>query len=182
MYFRIIACSAFIAFPFFATPAGARDLIDANGNLDGLISKHAAANGIPELLVRRIIKRESGGRARVVSKGNYGIMQIKPATARGMGYTGGAAGLLDADTNMTYAVKYLANAYRVAGGNENRAVALYAGGYYYAAKSKGMLAQVDPNAGAIPGKNAYASVAGVMRVDTAVPTAETLRAAALVGR
>jgi hypothetical protein len=30
---------------------------------------------------------------------------------------------------MTYAVKYLAGAYRAAGGNESRAVALYASGY-----------------------------------------------------
>ena len=53
-----------------------------------------------------------------------------------MGYTGSAAGLLDADTNMTYAVKYLAGAYRVAGGNTNLAVHYYAAGYYYAAKAK----------------------------------------------
>jgi soluble lytic murein transglycosylase-like protein len=65
-------------------------------------------------------------------------MQIKLPTARSMGYTGTAAGLLDADTNMTYAVKYLAGAYRVAGGNANRAVHYYAAGYYYAAKSRGL--------------------------------------------
>ena len=88
--------------------------------------------------MRRVIKRESGGNPRVVSAGNYGLMQIKLATARSMGYTGNAAGLLDADTNMTYAVKYLAGAYRVANGNTNRAVHYYAAGYYYAAKSKGM--------------------------------------------
>jgi soluble lytic murein transglycosylase-like protein len=144
---RAVACATLIAAVSFVVPASAGELRDANGNLDALISKHAAANGIPESLVRRIIKRESGGRAHVISKGNYGIMQIKPATARGMGYTGTAAGLLDADTNMTYAVKYLANAYKVAGGNPDRAVALYAGGYYYAAKAKGMLKDVDPNAG-----------------------------------
>jgi soluble lytic murein transglycosylase-like protein len=144
---RAVACATLIAAASFVVPASAGELRDANGNLDALISKHAAANGIPESLVRRIIKRESGGRAHVISKGNYGIMQIKPATARGMGYTGTAAGLLDADTNMTYAVKYLANAYKVAGGNPDRAVALYAGGYYYAAKAKGMLKDVDPNAG-----------------------------------
>lgn len=112
--------------------------LDANGNLDTLIAKHAAANGLPEELVRRIIKRESGGRPGIISKGNYGLMQIKLATARGMGYTGTAAGLLDADTNMTYAVKYLAGAYKVAGGNQSRAVHYYAAGYYYAAKAKGM--------------------------------------------
>ena len=103
-----------------------------------LIARHAAANNLPEDLVRRVMKRESGGNPRVVSAGNYGLMQIKLATARSMGYTGNAAGLLDADTNMTYAVKYLAGAYHVAGGNLNRAVHYYAAGYYYAAKNKGM--------------------------------------------
>ena len=112
--------------------------VDANGNLDSLIARHAAANNLPEDLVRRVIKRESGGNPRVVSAGNYGLMQIKLATARSMGYTGNAAGLLDADTNMTYAVKYLAGAYHVAGGNPNRAVHYYAAGYYYAAKNKGI--------------------------------------------
>lgn len=125
-------------------------VLDANGNsnsgsLDVLISKHAAANNVPEELVRRVIKRESGGNPRAVSKGNFGLMQIKLATARGLGYRGTAAGLLDADTNMTYAVKYLAGAYRVAGGNHGRAVSYYAAGYYYAAKRKGLTAQASAN-------------------------------------
>jgi soluble lytic murein transglycosylase-like protein len=124
------------------TPALAQKLrpagLDANGNLDALIARHAAANNVPEDLVRRVIKRESGGNPRVISAGNYGLMQIKLPTARSMGYTGTAAGLLDVDTNMTYAVKYLAGAHRVANGNADRAVHYYAAGYYYAAKSKGM--------------------------------------------
>jgi soluble lytic murein transglycosylase-like protein len=161
MKIRLGSCAALAALSLFAVPAGAQHRVDANGNLDALISKHSLAYNVPESLVRRIIKRESGGRAHVISKGNYGLMQIRLGTARGMGYTGSAAGLLDADTNMTYAVKYLANAYRVAGGNESRAVSLYAGGYYYAAKSKGMLGDVNPNAGvglaAIKGGNAFAS-------------------------
>ncbi len=113
--------------------------LDANGNLDMLIARHAAANNLPEAIVRRIIKRESGGRPGVISKGNYGLMQIRLGTARAMGYRGTAAGLLDADTNMTYAVKYLAGAYHTAGSNPDRTVRYYAAGYYYAAKSKGML-------------------------------------------
>ena len=48
------------------------------------------------------------------------------------------AGLLDAETNLTYAVKYLAGAYRTAGGNQDRAVSYYASGYYYAAKRQGL--------------------------------------------
>jgi soluble lytic murein transglycosylase-like protein len=141
-----------------ATPAFAQKQrltsLDANGNLDALIARHAAANNVPEDLVRRVIKRESGGNPRVVSAGNYGLMQIKLATAHSMGYTGNAAGLLDADTNMTYAVKYLAGAYRVANGNTDRAVHYYAAGYYYAAKGKSVPMKSTDNSLA-----AYASAA-----------------------
>ena len=65
-------------------------------------------------------------------------MQIKTPTARALGYAGGPAGLLDADTNLTYGVRYLAGAYKVAGGDETRAYAFYRSGYYYAAKRKGL--------------------------------------------
>lgn len=111
---------------------------DANGNLNSLIARHAAAHNLPEELVRRVIRRESRGNPRAISKGNYGLMQIRLGTARAMGYRGGIAGLLDADTNMTYAVKYLAGAYQAAGGNHDRAVRYYAAGYYYAAKRQGL--------------------------------------------
>ncbi len=133
----ILVAVAAVASPAFAQKQRLAGL-DANGNLDSLVARHAAANGVPEDLVRRVIKRESGGNPRVVSAGNYGLMQIKLATARSMGYTGNAAGLLDADTNMTYAVKYLAGAYRAANGNSSQAVHYYAAGYYYAAKRKGI--------------------------------------------
>jgi soluble lytic murein transglycosylase-like protein len=105
--------------------------------IDGMVTSAAGAAGIPASLVERVIKRESGGNPRAVSRGNYGLMQIRLGTARAMGYSGDAAGLLDAQTNMTYAVRYLAGAYRAAGGNENRAVALYAHGYYDQAKAQG---------------------------------------------
>ena len=134
-------CIATIFVALAVPAAAAKDLrltrLDANGNLDRLIARHAAASSLPEALLRRVIKRESGGNPRVIYKGNYGLMQIKLATARAMGYRGTAAGLLDADTNMTYAVKYLAGAYHVAGGNTDRAVHYYAAGYYYAAKREG---------------------------------------------
>ena len=154
------------------TPASAqkqRVASDANGNLDALIARHAAANNLPEDLVRRVIKRESGGRAHVVSAGNYGLMQIKLPTARSMGYTGTAAGLLDADTNMTYAVKYLAGAYRVAGGNPDRAVHYYASGYYYAAKRRGM-----NDARADSGLAAFASTRTAMRFNAKIAEARRL--------
>ncbi len=103
------------------------------GPHDALIAKHAAANGVPEHLIRRVIKIESRGNASAVHAGNYGLMQIRLGTARGVGYSGDAHGLLDPDTNLTYAVKYLAGAYRAAGCDANRAVHYYQRGYYGAA-------------------------------------------------
>jgi soluble lytic murein transglycosylase-like protein len=100
-----------------------------------LVTRHALANGLPPALVHRVIMRESRYNASLVGRGGtIGLMQIKLATARGLGYTGTAEGLRDPDTNLTYAVKYLAGAYRAANGNHDRAVGYYASGYYYAAK------------------------------------------------
>ena len=101
---------------------------------DALVATHARAIDLPEALVHRVIVRESGYRPSLVSRGNIGLMQIKLATARGLGYTGSAEGLRDPETNLTWAVKYLAGAYRAANGDHNRAVHYYASGYYYAAK------------------------------------------------
>jgi soluble lytic murein transglycosylase-like protein len=85
--------------------------------------------------VHRVIVRESRYQPALVGRGGtIGLMQIKLATARSLGYTGDAAGLRDPDTNLTYAVKYLAGAYRAANGDHKRAMAYYACGYYQAAK------------------------------------------------
>jgi soluble lytic murein transglycosylase-like protein len=133
---------------------GSQNSFNQSAPLDGMAAAQASANGVPVSLVERVIKRESGGNPGAVSRGNYGLMQIRLGTARAMGYSGSAAGLLDAQTNMTYAVRYLAGAYRAAGGNENRAVALYASGYYYQAKAQGFspnAAEASSGFGASPG-------------------------------
>jgi soluble lytic murein transglycosylase-like protein len=102
---------------------------------DALVATHAAANAIPVELVHRVIVRESRYQPHLVGRGGtIGLMQIKLATARGLGYTGDAAGLRDPNTNLTYGVRYLAGAYRVANGDANRAIHYYAAGYYYVAK------------------------------------------------
>jgi soluble lytic murein transglycosylase-like protein len=115
-------------------PRIARDASPGQGAYAEMVARHAAANGVPVSLVHRVIMRESRYNPRAVSKGNYGMMQIRLGTARAMGYTGTASGLLDPEVNMTYAVKYLAGAYQVAGGSEGGAVANYARGYYHQAK------------------------------------------------
>ena len=112
-----------------------------------LVAKHAQANGVPVALVHRVIMRESRYNASLVGRGGtIGLMQIKLATARGLGYTGSAEGLRDPDTNLAYAVKYLAGAYRAAGGDHDRAVRYYAGGYYYVAKRQRLAHTKQPQA------------------------------------
>jgi soluble lytic murein transglycosylase-like protein len=106
-----------------------------NAEYDALVARHAAANAVPEALVHRVIVRESRYQPSLVGRGGtIGLMQIKLSTARSLGYTGTAEGLRDPETNLTYAVKYLAGAYRAANGNHNRAVAYYASGYCGVAK------------------------------------------------
>ena len=108
-------------------------------SMDGLIAKYSATYDVPEALIRRVIVRESGYNPRARNGPYYGLMQISYATAQSMGYRGAASGLLDAETNLKYAVKYLKGAWLVAGRDQKRADWLYQTGYYYEAKRKGML-------------------------------------------
>ena len=127
----------------YATPnAGAvvaGSAVAGPAQIETLIAKYAAIYEVPVDLVRRVVKRESTFNPLAYNKGHWGLMQIKHATARGMGYDGPARGLLDAETNLKYAVKYLRGAWLVAGGDHDRADKLYQRGYYYDAKRKGML-------------------------------------------
>lgn len=107
--------------------------------LRALIRSYAAAYEVPEDLVQRVVIRESRHVPSARNGPYYGLMQILPETARTMGYQGSAAGLLDAETNLRYGVKYLRGAWLVAEGDRSEAVGWYARGYYYEAKRKGLL-------------------------------------------
>ena len=128
-HFFLAGLAAIVALPF---PQAA---LAQRAQYEALVATHAQANGVPEALVHRVIVRESRYQPHLIGRGGtIGLMQIKLATARGLGYTGDAAGLRDPNTNLTYAVKYLAGAYRAANGDHRRAMAYYASGYYAAAK------------------------------------------------
>lgn len=107
--------------------------------LRGLINKWADHYELPRELVHRLAIRESTHRPRAINKPYYGLFQILPATARSMGFKGQPADLLDADTNLRYALKYLRGAYLVAEGDPDRAIFLYAKGFWDEAKAKGLL-------------------------------------------
>ena len=104
-----------------------------------LVQKWARIHEIPESLLHRVIQRESGYNPAARNGPYYGLMQILPQTAATMGYKGPPSGLLDAETNLKYAGKYLRGAWLVSRGNEDRAVMWYAKGYYYEAKRMGLL-------------------------------------------
>lgn len=111
-------------------------------SLASRIARHAKAHNIPESLVHAVVRRESNYNPAARNGPYWGLMQIRYATARGLGYQGTPAGLLDADANLTYGVAYLANAFKVAGGDARRAIRLYAHGYYYEAKRQGLLGEI----------------------------------------
>jgi soluble lytic murein transglycosylase-like protein len=149
---RLLSLTCFAAIATLYFPG---DALAQRAQFDALVATHAGANGVPEVLVHRVIVRESRYQPHLVGRGGtIGLMQIKLATARGLGYSGDAAGLRDPETNLTYGVKYLAGAYRAANGNHDRAVHYYASGYYAAAKrlrlrhvaSEGYVVPVLPSA------------------------------------
>lgn len=118
----------------------------ARDNIDALIAEHARANKVPEAFVHRVVKRESNYNARAKGGSALGLMQIKHATARGLGYSGDASGLYDPDTNLKYGIAYLAGAYRAAKGDLEQAYRYYNRGYYYVAKRLGIEADVPDSA------------------------------------
>jgi len=127
-----LSCLAVVA--ALPLPASAQT---THSKYDELISAHARENLVPEQLVHRVIVRESKYQPALVGRGGaIGLMQIKLATARGLGYTGTAEGLRDPDTNLKYGIRYLAGAYRAAKGDLTRALHYFAAGYYQVAKQQ----------------------------------------------
>ncbi|TLP56534.1 lytic transglycosylase domain-containing protein [Parasedimentitalea maritima] len=94
---------------------------------------------VPRALVHRLAIRESTHRPWAINRPYYGLLQILPATARSMGFKGQAKDLLDADTNLEFAVKYLRGAWLISDGSQDMAVKHYSRGYYHEAKRRGML-------------------------------------------
>ena len=104
-----------------------------------LINQYADLYEVPRPLVHRVIIRESTHRPEARNGLYMGLMQIHPKTARGMGYSDPDEGLLDAETSLKYAVKYLRGAWLLADGSYDQAVHWYAAGYYHEARRRGML-------------------------------------------
>lgn len=106
-----------------------------------LVRQYAAKHDIPEALLHRVIQRESDYRPHARNGPYWGLMQILPQTAQQMGFQGAPQDLLNAETNLKYAGRYLRGAWLVADGDIDRAVMWYARGYYYEARDRCMLVE-----------------------------------------
>lgn len=97
---------------------------------DAIIAKYASHHGVAPSLAHAVIEVESNYRADARGRaGEIGLMQIKPATARMMGFSGSTSDLHDPDTNIRYGMKYLARAQELGGGDVCGTILRYNAGH-----------------------------------------------------
>ena len=102
----------------------------ARSNYDALIARYAAAEGVPLALAHAVVRVESNYRANARgAAGEVGLMQLKPATARMMGYRGSTKGLYHPETNIKFGMRYLGKAHRLAGGSTCGTILKYNAGH-----------------------------------------------------
>ena len=95
-----------------------------------IVERYASSYGVPVKLAHAVISVESNYRANARGKaGEIGLMQIKPATARMMGYSGSAKGLFNPETNIKFGIKYLAKAHALGGGTTCGTILKYNAGH-----------------------------------------------------
>jgi soluble lytic murein transglycosylase-like protein len=95
-----------------------------------LIVKYAKQYNVPVDLAHAVIRVESNYNPNARgSAGEIGLMQIKPATARMMGYVGKKKGLFDPETNIKYGMKYLSMAHELGGGETCGTILKYNAGH-----------------------------------------------------
>lgn len=80
------------------------------------ISEVAARHGVPASLALAVARVESNMRCQARGRaGELGPLQIKPATARGLGYSGPASALNSCGAGLEWGIRHLAVAYRQCG-------------------------------------------------------------------
>ncbi|WP_350334967.1 lytic transglycosylase domain-containing protein [Coralliovum pocilloporae] len=102
-----------------------------NNGLKSMVIREARKQGVPVNLALAVVQIESRFNPRAVGRaGEVGLMQIKPRTARGMGFKGSRKALFHPETNIKYGMKYLAGAYKRGGKTICGAILKYNAGHY----------------------------------------------------
>ena len=123
------------------TPAQARDAASSPDpkpdgpheapapTLKDLVSRHARENGVPERLASAVVRIESNFNPGARGGSALGLMQIKVETARSMGFSGSARGLMEPETNLHFGMKVLADAFKASRGDVCMTLARYQSGH-----------------------------------------------------
>lgn len=97
---------------------------------NAIIAKYAQAYGVPIRLAHAVVQVESNYRSNARgAAGEIGLMQLRLATARGIGYRGSAKALYNPETNIKFGMKYLGEAYKLGGGSTCGAILKYNAGH-----------------------------------------------------
>ncbi|BAM92493.1 lytic transglycosylase [Bradyrhizobium oligotrophicum S58] len=103
---------------------------EALGTYRALIAKEAGRSGLAPEIAEAVMGVESGYNPDAIGgSGEIGLMQIMPSTARMLGFVGSNAELAAPETNIHYGVLYLAQAWRLAGGDLCTAMMKYRAGH-----------------------------------------------------
>lgn len=159
-----------------ATPASGATAPTDNASTRQMVRRIADSHGVPPELAEAVVTIESRWNPRARSgAGAIGLMQIKYATARGMGYGGSVAGLYEPKTNLTFGLAYLAGAHRLSGGDICGTILRYHAGHgaermsastkRYCATAKKLMAAAGWQPGKAPGAAPDAPATAVATIE-----------------
>jgi soluble lytic murein transglycosylase-like protein len=112
-----------------ARSSRSRGVPAGRGHVVATIKQMAPSYGVPTWFALRIAQIESSYNPNARGgAGEYGVYQLKCATARGIGFRGNCGALLNARTNIMYGLKHLSSAIRLSRGNLRLAASKHNGG------------------------------------------------------
>ena len=112
-------------------------------DVTAMIKAMAPQHGVPTWFALKIAKVESNYNPSLRgAAGEYGVFQLKCATAKGIGFSGNCSALLDPSVNVRYGLKHLALAMKSSRGNLRLAASKHNGGLGRKTEVRGYVAKI----------------------------------------